>query len=244
MQQTIEGIILKRLPYNDTFNILYLYTLDYGFMPAMIKKKTNPKNNHAAFIFPLNIINANIKLKPQSEIQFISNLHSDFLLLSIRDDFHKISIVQFMSEVLYQLLKYPHSEYSLYSFIKEWIIELEHIPSEQCNNYHFIALIKLLNYLGIEPENNFSTNNRLFDIPHANFTTHNIYTHNNELQISELWHIFLSHKNDELAKLKISRKLKQSFLNSIFSYYHYHLDTKFNLNSLETLNAIYENLPF
>jgi len=242
MQQIIEGIILKRLPYNDTSHILYLYSQDYGFMPTMIKKKNNPKNNYAAFIFPLNIVNVSLKLKPQSDIQFISSLQSDYLLLSIREDFNKISIAQFMSEVLYQLLKYPHAEHSLYAYIKEWIIELNQISNEYCTNYHFIALIKLLNFLGIEPENNYSAQKNLFDTSQAHFKTSDIFTENYELQVSELWNLFLSKKNNELAELKISRKLKHEFLESIFSYYQYHLDVKFNLNSLGILNTIYENL--
>jgi len=243
MHETIEGIILKRIPYNDKSSIVYLYTQNYGFLPVIVRKSNSSKNNHAAFIIPMGIIQTEIKLNHTRDIQSISKINSEYYLLSLRESYDKMNIAQFLSEFLYQILKYPHTDQNLYLFLKEWILKLDTTPIELCSNIHIFALIKLLTFLGIEPENNFSQKLPYFDLKQACFTEHLPSDYIEQKNISELWSFFLSSHYENALLKKVSRNNKNHFIKSIMNYYTLHLDIKLNFTTLEVLQAIYEDYP-
>ena len=243
MYETIEGIILKRIAYNDKASIIYVYTQTYGFLPLMIKKSSSSKNNHAAFIIPLGIIQFDIKINPTREIQFVSNVTSEYYLLSLRENFDKLNIATFFSEFLYQILKYPHKDTSLYDFLKDFILKLDSIPAEFCFNIHLYALVKLLTYLGIEPENNFSPQNIRFDLKQACFTNQIATDLIENEATSELWNFFLASNLESALARKINRINKQTYIKSIMNYCTLHLDKKIDFTALEIIQAIYENHP-
>lgn len=243
MHEVVEGIILKKIPYNDKASIVYLYTQNYGFLPVMVRKSSSSKNNHAAFIIPMGIIQTEIKLNNTRDIQYISKINSEYYLLSLRESYDKMNIALFVSEFLYQILKYPHTDKNLYSFLKEWILKLDTTPIELCSNVHLFALIKLLTFLGIEPENNFSPKHLYFDLKQACFTDQLLSDYIEQQNISELWSFFLSSDYKNVLLKKISRNNKNSFIKSIMNYCTLHLDIKLNFTTLEVLQAIYEDHP-
>ncbi|MGQ9845921.1 MAG: DNA repair protein RecO [Bacteroidales bacterium] len=243
MYDSIEGIVLKRIPYNDKANIVYVYTQTYGFLPIMIKKTSTLKDNHAAFIIPLGIIQFDIRINPTREIQFVSNVSTEYYLLSLRENFDKLNIATFFSEFLYQILKYPHKDNNLYEFLKNFILKLDSLPVEFCSNIHLFALVKLLTFLGIEPENNFSQKNIYFDLKQACFTNQIATDFIENETVSELWNFFLSSGFESSVLKKISRLNKKSFIKSIMNYYTLHLDKKIDFTALEIIQAIYEDHP-
>lgn len=241
MYELVEGIILKKIPYNDKANIVYVYTQTYGFLPIMIKKSSSSKNNHAAFIIPLGIIQFNIKINPTREIQFVSNVSSEYYLLYLRENYDKLNIATFFSEFLYQILKYPHKDKNLYDFLKDFILKLDSLPVEFCSNIHLYALVKLLTFLGIEPENNFSPENTRFDLKQACFTNHIATDFTENEAISVLWNFFLASSIESSVIKKINRINKKTFIKSIMNYYTLHLDKKIDFTALEIIQAIYED---
>lgn len=243
MYETIEGIILKRIPYSDTASIVYVYTQTYGFLPIIIKKSNSSKNNHAAFIIPLGIIQFDVKINSTRDIQYVSNVSSEYYLLSLRESYDKLNIATFFSEFLYQILKYPHKDKNLYEFLKDFVLKLDNLPVEYCSNIHLFALVKLLTFLGIEPKNNFSQNNTRFDLKQACFTN-KIATHFIENETtSELWSFFLASSLEFSVIKKINKINKKTFIKSIMNYYALHLDKKIDFTALEIIQSIYEDHP-
>ncbi len=127
-------------------------------------------------------------------------------------------------------------------FIKEWILKLEGQSENQSANMHFFAMIKLLTYLGIEPEHNFSSQKPFFDMEKACFSASSLTNNQEDEIISNLWALMLSANYDNLYQIKISRELRTPFVKSILNYYACHLDIHINLSSLEVLNSVYESI--
>lgn len=242
MVEHIEGIILKKVTYNDKLNIVYLYTHNYGFLPVIVKKSQSAKNNFSAFLMPMGIIQGNIRIKTFRDLQYLDNISSVNHLFSIRESFNKLSIVQFISEFLYQIIKYTQPDKRLYLFLKEWVLKLEEQTNIQAANMHFFVMIKLLTYFGIEPNNNFSSQKPFFNIEEACFTESSLTNNLEDENISNLWKQMLSVNYDTLLQIKISHKLRKQFIKSILNYYSYHLDIRINFTTLEVLSDVYESI--
>lgn len=242
MLEQIEGIILKKIPYNDHSNIVYFYTHNYGFLPAVVKKSQRAKNNHAAFLMPMGIVYGQVLYKPNRDLQHFNYIHSEYHLFSIRENFDKLSIVQFISEFLYQTIQYPQPEKRLYLFIKEWVLKLDEQTRNQSANMHFFAMIKMLTFLGIEPEHNFSAQKPFFDIQKACFSASSLTNDQENEIISNLWALMLSANYENLYQIKISRELRTPFIQSILKYYAIHLDIDIKLSSLEVLSHVYDEI--
>jgi DNA repair protein RecO len=240
MQEEFEGIVLKRLPYNDYTSIAYIYTMPYGLLPFMVKKSTLPKNNLTAYLIPLGFVKGDIHYKATNSFHVIRNLTTEHYLFSIREDFDKLSIAQFFSDFLYAILKYPHSDLKLYAFIKEFVFLLESSSLQQVANIHLFGLIKLMKYVGIEPDDNYSATHIYFDVKKAHFVPFMEGKSQLSLELSNLWHFFLSSNVQNFHSIRIHHELRTLFIQSVIQFYSQHLDIPLSLSSLNVLNTMYE----
>ncbi len=236
MKQEMEGIFLKKIPYNDSLRIAYILTAEYGTLPFLFRNKS--KNNLIAYFNPLSIIKFQSNIRLNKNIQHLESAFCSDILISIYDNIHKLSIAQFFSEILYNISFYPQQDKRLYNFVKNWILSLEQHPNSYTRFWHVYGLIKLTTFIGIEPNNNYSNTNCFFDLTQAKFAN---IENNNTLnkEISILWHKFLSYNFEQLISLPIKKDLKHNFLNSIINYFSIHLQKNFNIQSLNILKEFY-----
>ncbi len=240
MLQEFEGIVIKRLPYNDNLFIAYIYTLQHGLLPFTIKKSNLSKSNVSAYLIPLGLVNGSMHYKPTSSFHALRNISTEHYLFSIRENFDKRSIAQFFADFLYVIIKYPHPDKQLYEFVKEFIFLLETASPVQIANIHLFALVKLTTILGFEPDHNYSPQHIYFDSQQGRFVSLKQKPYQFDWEISQLWHFFLNSTLQNFHTLPVSRELKNQFIESILQFYSYHLGISIKLSSLDVLTAVYE----
>lgn len=237
MKQEIEGICLKKIPYNDSLQIAYILTAEYGVLPFLVRNKT--KNNLSALFMPLSILKLHTYIRNNKDIQHLDFANSEHILLNIYDDVNKLNVAQFFAEFLYVLSPYPHSDTQLFLYIKNWILYLEQCSNKYTRLIHIHGLFKLTKFFGIEPNYNFSEKNCLFDLVQAQFT-HIRNDNTLSKEISDLWYKFLSYNIDHLALITLNKDEKSKLLNSILQYYSIHTQFNFSIQSLNVLKEFYE----
>jgi DNA repair protein RecO (recombination protein O) len=158
-------------------------------------------------------------------------------LPSIYDDIKKNTISVFIAEFLLKTIKENEPDQMLFSFISESVVLLND-EETRVSDFHLFFLFRLTKYLGIEPLNNYSDENKIFDIKSgkfiAGYPNHNYYLN---FQMSRLIHLILYNELKDLPEL--TNKNRSLLLEFITGYYNLHLDRPGELRSIKILKDVY-----
>lgn len=169
-----EGIILQNIKYGDKKIILKVFTKQQGLVTfsAIISKSPTAKIKTATTL-PLQLVELSFNLKPNKDIQQLTEANLLYVCDDVSKDFNKLATAQFLNEVLLKCIKEQHPNEELFDFIVssyKWFNE----SKEEYNNFHICFLFELSKYLGFEPHNNFDALNNYFDTREGKFTTNSL----------------------------------------------------------------------
>lgn len=236
-----EVIFLRKINYNDKSDILHLYSCEQGFISIFFRKKSKQDTTQALF-YPLNIFHINIDFSTKRDIQYLKQAYSENLLISIREEFHKYTIAQFIADFLLQIQYYSLSDKKYFDNLKNWIIYLNKASLKQITSFHIFVLIKTLFFLGIAPDySTYHTECNFFEKHNGRFSQSD---ESNEIEktIAQLWYTFLTNTIDNLSPLPINRNIKSLFIKDIFDYYSIHTGITPDNTTLEIIRSMYEEI--
>lgn len=223
------GFLLSYIKYGDNDAILHCYTLESGFISFFIKGIYSLKNKKKAFLTPLNEL-----LITVSSHSSISNLITVKKIETINvineQDINKNTVLFFVADFLNQILKNEQQNEAIYQEIK-----LLYLNIYQDNfNSHYIFLIKILLYLGINP---LVTEEKYLNLEKGIFQN-DIDSYTIEEDISKIW------KDILLGKItydyKFTSIIKKKLLDIILQYYRYHFPEFYYPKSLSVICEIFE----
>lgn len=216
-----KGIVLHKIKYGDSSIIAHIYTREFGRQSYLVNgvRKKNSKFHFNNFQ-PLTILNLQVDHKPTRELQRLRELNISHPFHHVHTDITKNTIALFIGEVLYRTLNEVEQNYALFDYL-EGAIQFLDFCEAGCNNFHLIFLIQFTRFLGIFPVNN--TELSRFQPEDA------------DIEMKDL----LNYSLKEIDKLNISKHLRNSYVNSIIEYYHYHLESMGKINSLSVLQDVF-----
>lgn len=146
-----RGVVIKYLKYKESSIIVQIFTEDYGLVSFMINGIRSPRSKRSIGYFqPFSLLELVVYIKPNREIQRLSEYKFFSPVHSIQQDIRKSSIALFLSEVLGKLLVHePDDEHShIFNFLATSIQALD-LMSSEIENFHLHFLLKLMPYLGV-----------------------------------------------------------------------------------------------
>lgn len=237
MQNKTEAIVFKTIKYSENSLIVKLFTKEYGLKSYIIGigKKNNSKKS---YFFALNLIdivsfgkNNSQALERITEVKFAHNytsLHSDIV---------KISIIQFLNEVLYNCIKEESANLDIYEFVKSHLLYFDESSSLN-KNFHLYFLIKLTKYLGFAAENNYRKNS-IFDLIEATYiqrnTSPNPYLN---IELSELFYKLNQSSIEDLEQIPMNNTQRRELIVSILLYYQMHMEGFKAIKSHKVLEVV------
>ena len=109
------------LKYGDTSLIVHGYTQEEGRVSFILRgafRQANGKkgssNHGTVLLHPLSIVNYVASKSPKGSMSYLKEFSPKYRLHSIREDFSKISIAMFISELLYRTLLHSERDGELY----------------------------------------------------------------------------------------------------------------------------------
>ncbi|MEQ8924167.1 MAG: DNA repair protein RecO [Fulvivirga sp.] len=218
MLHKTRGVVLKYFKYRDTSIIAKIYTEEFGLQSYIVNGVRSARAKGKIALFqPLTLLNMVVYKKASSGIQRISELNCSTPLNSMPYNVVKSSIGVFISEVLYKCIKEDEPDNSLFNFIHNTILTLDH-QKEINLNFHLIFLIQLSHYLGI------------------GITSTNQFMHiNNSDKLEKLKELS---KSDYNSKHAITNSLRRAILNDLLQFYKTHIDIAGEFKSIEILRAV------
>ncbi len=237
MQNKTEAIVLKTLKYSENSLIVKLFTKESGLKSYIIGigKKNNSKKS---YFFALNLLDVVSFGKNNSQgLERITEVKFAHHYTSLHTDIIKISIIQFLNEVLYNCIKEESANLDIYEFVKTHLLYFDESRTIE-KNFHLYFLIKLAKYLGFAPENNY-TENSIFDLIEACFIQRNASPNpylNSEL--SQLFYKLNQSNIDDIDQVKISTTQRRELIVSILLYYQMHLEGFKEIKSHKVLEVV------
>jgi DNA repair protein RecO (recombination protein O) len=171
MYQKLTGIVLHSLKYNDTSNIVDVYTEQSGRMSFLVKIPRSRKSGMRSVLFqPLALVELEADVRPTSNLHRIREAKLLYPFHSLPYHPYKSSIAMFLAEFLYRALKEEASNEPLFAYLMHSIRWLDECEDRPFSNFHLVFLMRLSRFLGLYPNVEDYTEGCYFDMLNASFT--------------------------------------------------------------------------
>lgn len=235
----MRSIILTKVKYSETSIIVKAYTEELGLVSFMVKGAFNRKSKlNVNYFQPLYLVNITFEYNPRYTLQYIKELTIEHPTPSVISDVKKASIALFTTELLTNLIRESEQNKELFDYIYNSILTLEE-KEDHYTSFHLIFALKISQYLGFEPQNNYSERNRYFNLAEGIFV-HTQPNHNHYIAppaskiISQI--ISLRPNNFDY---EIEQSLKTIILDKILDFYALHINSFHPMKSHLILHDIF-----
>lgn len=238
-QHATRGLILHQVKYSDSSIILKVYTEQYGpqsYIMRGVRKKN--KKTGMAILQPMTLVELVGGHSSKSALQYVKEIRIASVYKDIPFNMSKSSVLMFLNEVLYKVLKEESANMALFSFLFHSMEFFDQYEGPIAN-FHLLFLIHLSKYLGVHPRNNYSERDNVFDFMEGKFThgnNENIYLL--DAKSSHWLHELLNIDLYELKNLNIPYAVRLELNNGLIDYYKLHIPGLEVIKSLEVVQSI------
>ncbi len=234
-----EGLVLQTIKYGDTSIIAKVFTQKSGIQSYLVRgiggKKSSFKMN---YFQPLRLLEIVAYQKENYQLNSIKEVKPIAAQNGIYNDIYKTSICLFLAEVLQKTLKETETDTELYSFLKEKIAQLDEMHPLNMN-FHLCFLWELSSYLGFEPQNNYSLDNKIFSFRDGCFIPHHPGTQDVNFFVSDMKSAQLSEMLADRA-FECNNNDRKELLEIGIRYYQIHSPSFTSIRSLEILKELFQ----
>ena len=235
-----KGIFLHGLKYGDSGRIVTVYTEAFGRCSFHLQGiHTKKSANKVNLLQPLFLLEMEMDHRQGRELQRTREIRISHPYQSLPYHIVKSSQAIFLAELLYKVLKEEEARTELFQFLSHSFQLLDLLDQGEAN-FHLLFLSQLSRYMGFAPSNNYSDENRLFDMASGTFISAKP-SHPNYLDPSEsrLFSQILASGYNDLNQLKLTSGQRKLLLEKTIEYYSLHLGIRLNIKSLEVLHDLF-----
>ena len=236
----VKAIVLHCQSYNDSTNIVHLYTEDFGRISYLVTKLHSKKSSlRSAFFQPLSLVEIEADHHGNRSLQRIKEVRSIFPFTGIPSDAVKNTIALFLAEVLYRSLREAEKNPTMFDYLLRSIQFLD-LCDKGLANFHLVFLIKLTRYLGFYPNVEGQLPNWYFDLQGGCFVQMRPF-HNAWLSPEQATDFaqLMRMNFDNLAAFRFDHRERVEILNQMMNYYRMHLTEFPTIKSLAVLQEVF-----
>lgn len=234
-----KGIVLHKLKYSESSIIARIFTSDLGLISCIASgvRIKNPKYSPILFQ-QASLVEIVIYHKLNSNLLRLKEIRSDYTYLTIPYDIRKTVIILFLSELLYKCIKEEEVNKPLFEFLITALVNYDRFPPNP--DFTLIFLLRIKQYLGFIPRNNFSSENPFFDLIEGEFkNTPPHHPHYAEKDLSSALSVLLKSDLPFGGSSILSQKVRKELLSVLINYFNLHVTNLKNLKSLKVLNEVF-----
>jgi DNA repair protein RecO (recombination protein O) len=241
MLQKTVGIVLHVLKYNDSSNIVDMYTEHSGRTSYLVTVPRSRKNALKSVLFqPLAMIEFDSDWRPGSSLHRIKEARSYLPYTTIPYDPYKSAIALFLSEFLYRGVREETENVSLFAYLKHSITWLDECQSDFAN-FHLVFLMRFSRFIGLYPNLDDYAEGDYFDLLNACFVAtkpshHVFYVGPDEAaRIKQLMRM----NYETMHLFSMNRVERMRCLVILNEYYRLHIPDFPGLKSLSVLQELF-----
>lgn len=235
-----KGILLHKRRFSDTSMIINVLTHDSGKQSFLVKGVYSKKSkNRISNLELLNMLEITAWKSAKSDLLTVREIDIRHHYQSISENFNKKTIALFLAEFIHRTIQSPDADPQLYYFVESSLLFFDKME-EKYFDFHLRFLSHFTKYLGIIPQNDFSSKKPYFNVLTASFNS--IYGEENyffNAKSSAQLHKYLSFSIQNNIDCVFSLEERNVFLDDILRFYIYHLNHFHGLKSVDVLKSIF-----
>lgn len=243
MLLTTQGLVLHTTRYAETSIIAKIFTRELGLRSYMVKgvRSVNGRTKQN-LLQPLTYLDLTVYNNPRHQIQYVKEMHPAAHQSGY--DGVSMALVFFMDEVLYKSLKEEEPNQPLFDYV---VGELQSLDKHRNSSFPINFLLHTARHLGIEPMDNYSVREPLFNLKEGRFqavpTAYTAATNPNidyflDSTASSHLHNYLNSCHNHCQQPLLDSKQRRSTLDNLLEYYHIHFSDFNNFKSHEILHSV------
>lgn len=235
MRISDKAIVIQSIKHGDKKFIIRLFTRSQGIVTVSTHVANSPSSKiKPSAILPLSLLDVELIVKQNKDIHQLTEASCYYITTSISTSIVKLTIAQFLNEILIKTLKEQGANAYLFEFIETCLKFLN--DTDEAVNLHLYFLTELTKYLGFEPQNNFSQQTPYFDCREGKFSAVGLTMPLGlNKEDSFLFSEFLKINS---LKTNISNSQRQLLLEILLAYYKLHIPNFNEVRSLEVLKEV------
>lgn len=214
---------MKLTAYGDSSVIAAIYTESFGLQSYMVHGAKKPRAKvRINMLQPLQLLDMVVHRKANTNLQRIAEVQLAPSFVSIPYDMAKSTVVMFINEVLYKVLKHQDADAPLFQFAFNaisWLDSVERMPAD----FHLYFLMRMTRFLGFQPDRR-EVGSNYFDLKDGLFLK-SMPSH--PLVLAEpyvsLFNQLCTSTIEELSDIRMSREQRNVLLDKILEYYRLHV---------------------
>lgn len=241
MLKKTRGIVLHAIAYNDNYSIIHVYTEEFGRASYLVPRKQGKKHALSKALFiPLSVIEMDVEHRNKRDLHRIKESRMCFPQTEIYCNPLKNTLALFLAEMLYRVVKETEPDPPLFEFLYSSVQFLE-IADEGIANFHIVFLLRLLTYLGIFPNAEFSRTTSYFDLLNGIFVPSvPLHRHFLNKEDSETFGRLLRIRFENMSLYAFSRHERVAIINRIIEYYRLHIPEFPEIKSVSILQSLFD----
>ena len=240
MYESIRGIVLNSIKYNERHNIVHIYTDRHGLMAFLVAQgRTAGARMRAALMMPLSLVQFEAHVKPGKDLHTLRDVQRTHALQRLYADPVKNAVGMFVCELLSHTIQEQEQNEPLFRFIDSSVRILDEL-SLGVANFHICFLYHLGAFLGIEPDVSTYREGAWFDMQAGIFQRFPAGgDHHLEPEQAKVIHLLSRMTYSNLHLFKFNRVERNQMLDTILTYYRLHQSTLGALRSPEILKQLF-----
>ena len=242
MDKSTLGIVLRVIKYNDTSNIVDVYTNALGRCSVLVRVPKRARSRTKNVLFqPLAVLDLDLTQRSQGGLFFIKDVSVNYVFQSIPYNPIKSAIAFFLADFVYHAVKEETENPGLFTYLLSSIEWLD-LSKDSFSNFHLVFLMRFSSFLGFYPNLDNYHLGCYFDLMSAQFVSIKPLTHAHYLNEMESSHIqTLMRMNYETMHLfRLSRSERSRILVILNEFYKLHIPNFPDLKSLEILQELFD----
>ncbi len=242
MEERTQGIVLRKVRYNDTGVIVDIFTASRGTVSFMAKTGKGGRLK-APLLAPLAMVEVGFRWRQQRPLQQLDEVQTAFPYSSLGTDPLKTTLAMFLQEFLYHVLKNEVANEPLYRFVEQSMRWLDR-EDDGLANFHLTFMMRLTHYLGLWPCTEDWHEGCYFDL-NDGVMTDTIPPHRFWLSANDTARIpLITRMNYRSMRLfRMNRAQRNFILDCLLAYYRLHVPEFPELKSVEVLREIFCPAP-
>jgi DNA repair protein RecO (recombination protein O) len=229
-----RGILLHSIRYSEKSMILKILTEHNGLQSYFLHSVSGRKNKSQGALQPLNLLEVVSWKEPSADLETIREIRVEQPYRNIGIDFLRNTVILFLNEVLYKVIRESGPQPELYHFLRANLLHLDLEPFEPVTHLYFLAGLTIP--LGITPDDNYNQSMVCFDMQEGSFKTQ-MPTHPNIITDHLVQPFYLLFHAGEGQKHLVTQH-RRELLPLLLEYYRLHIEGFQGIKSLEVIREL------
>lgn len=240
MFEPIDCIALRTVKYSDRNSILSVYTRQHGRLSLLLPAGSSRSASRLrAIAMPLQRFSCVADFRPGRDIYTMRDSRPCGIPFSASPV--KSAIALFAADILAAILREPQQDVALFDFLAEAIDALAGAGANASANFHICLLMRMQQFLGIEPDWSTFLPGSVFDLSDGIFRA-TAPVHGKFLPSAEAEAAFvlrrMNFRNSRLFAM--SRADRNLILDRLLAYYRQHYPGLGTINSIAVLRSMFD----